>query len=495
MFALLSRSRELAAVANALDKSQAVIEFKPDGTIITANANFLNAMGYVLPEIRGKHHSLFVDADYKQSQEYKQFWDSLRQGVFQQAEYRRVGKGGRDVWIQASYNPIFDMRGRVVKVIKYATDITQQKMQQAHSEGQIAAINRAQAVIEFETNGIIVNANQNFLDAMGYSLDEIKGRHHRIFVDPAYGVSTEYNTFWDKLAAGEYQQAEYKRYGKNGKEIWIQASYNPIFDASGRPYRVVKFATDITASVKQRLENERIAQAIAGSFSKITESLSSINSLASGAATASAETATTVQTVAASSEEMSSSISEISRSTNMAKNAVEQMSDQTDQASKSTAVLDQAANSMNNIVELIQEIASQINLLALNATIESARAGEAGKGFAVVASEVKNLATQVAAATEKISSEIHDMQNISGTVVTALNGITSLANTLQDSINSVAAAIEEQTAVTADITQNMSIASGAVDEVDSNLQAILASVTQTVQMADQGIKAAHHTAA
>lgn len=359
-------------MASALDKSQAVIEFKPDGTIITANANFLNAMGYVLPEIRGKHHSLFVDADYKQSQEYKQFWDNLRQGLFQQAEYRRVGKGGR--------------------------------------------------------------------------------------------------------------------------EVWIQASYNPIFDASGRPYRVVKFATDITASVKQRLENERIAQAIAGSFSKITESLISINSLASGAATASAETATTVQTVAASSEEMSSSISEISRSTNMAKNAVEQMSDQTDQASKSTAILDQAANSMSNIVELIQEIASQINLLALNATIESARAGEAGKGFAVVASEVKNLATQVAAATEKISSEIHDMQNISGTVVTALNGITSLANTLQDSINSVAAAIEEQSAVTSDITQNMSIASGAVDEVDSNLQAILASVTQTVQMADEGIRATHHAA-
>lgn len=246
------QSADYQGQISAISKSQAVIEFTMDGTILNANDNFLGATGYSLEEIQGKHHSMFVAEPYKSSYEYKAFWESLGCGEFQSGEYQRVGKSGNDIWIQASYNPIFDLSGKPFKVVKYASDITEQKRRNAYVSGQITAISKSQAVIEFEMNGTIVNANENFLNAVGYSLDEIKGQHHRMFVDDEERNSYEYKEFWEKLNKGEFQTAEYKRFGKGGKEIWIQASYNPIFDSSGKPFRVVKYATDITA---QKLSN------------------------------------------------------------------------------------------------------------------------------------------------------------------------------------------------------------------------------------------------
>jgi methyl-accepting chemotaxis protein len=232
----------------AIGKSQAVIEFNLDGTIITANDNFLGALGYRLDEVQGRHHSLFVDAAYGASPEYRKFWADLNAGQYQIAEYKRFGKGGKEIWIQASYNPILDASGKPFKVVKYATDITASKLKNAEFEGQLAAISKAQAVIEFKLDGTIMIANDNFLSVMGYRLDEIQGRHHSMFVEPAYGASAEYKQFWQALNAGQYQAAEYKRIGKGGKEVWIQASYNPILDLNGRPFKVVKYATDISAS-------------------------------------------------------------------------------------------------------------------------------------------------------------------------------------------------------------------------------------------------------
>ena len=251
---------DYAGQVAAIRKSQAVIEFTMDGTVIDANENFLKALGYTLDEIKGRHHSMFVDEAYRQSYEYKEFWAKLNRGEHQAAEYKRIGKGGKEVWIQASYNPILDLNGKPFKVVKYATDVTQQKLVFADYSGQISAIGKSQAVIEFNMDGTIITANDNFLKVLGYTLDEVKGRHHSMFVDEAYRQSGEYREFWAKLNRGEYQAAEYKRIGKGGKEVWIQASYNPILDLNGKPFKVVKYATDVT---QQKLVNADYAGQIA----------------------------------------------------------------------------------------------------------------------------------------------------------------------------------------------------------------------------------------
>ncbi|WP_244423369.1 PAS domain S-box protein, partial [Bradyrhizobium sp. ORS 375] len=233
----------------AMNRSQAVITFGLDGTILDANDNFLNALGYTLAEIKGQHHSMFVDPAYRQSHEYRMFWDKLGRGEFDAGQYKRIGKGGKEVWIQASYNPMMDANGKPYRVVKFATDITEQVMRNADLSGQIAAINKAQAVIEFTMDGKILNANENFLTTLGYTLAEIKGQHHSMFVDAAYRQSHDYRMFWDKLGRGEYDAGQYKRIGKGGKEVWIQASYNPIMGPDGKPFKVVKYATDITEDV------------------------------------------------------------------------------------------------------------------------------------------------------------------------------------------------------------------------------------------------------
>ncbi|HSW14124.1 MAG TPA: PAS domain-containing protein, partial [Solimonas sp.] len=235
----------------AIGKSQAVIEFSLDGRILNANGNFLATVGYSLDEIRGQHHSMFVDPVYRQSIEYRLFWDKLGRGEYDSGQYKRIGKGGKEIWIEASYNPILDAAGKPFKVVKYATDITAQKQQAADHSGQLAAIGKAQAVIEFTLDGRILQANDNFLGAIGYTQDEIRGQHHSMFVEPAYRASVDYRLFWEKLGRGEYDAGQYKRIGKGGREIWIQASYNPILDLGGKPFKVVKYATDITAQKLQ----------------------------------------------------------------------------------------------------------------------------------------------------------------------------------------------------------------------------------------------------
>ncbi|MBC7702086.1 methyl-accepting chemotaxis protein [Aquabacterium sp.] len=234
---------------SAINKAQAVIEFSMNGKILNANENFLNTLGYSLAEIQGQHHSMFVDAAYRATLEYRVFWEKLGRGEFDAGEYKRIGKGGKEVWIQASYSPIMDKNGKPFKVVKYASDITTAKLQAADVSGQLAAINKAQAVIEFSLDGKILHANDNFLNTLGYSLAEIKGQHHGMFVDPDHRASIEYRLFWEKLGRGEFDAGQYKRVSKGGKEVWIQASYNPIMDMNGRPFKVVKYATDTTAQV------------------------------------------------------------------------------------------------------------------------------------------------------------------------------------------------------------------------------------------------------
>ena len=252
-----SKHIELEGKVAAISKSQAVIEFNLDGTIITANENFLNVLGYELDEVVGKHHRIFCENSYSKSQDYKDFWAKLNKGEYDDGEYKRITKNGEEIWIQASYNPILDAEGKAVKVVKFATDITKQKLMNAEFEGKVAAISKAQAVIEFNLDGTIITANNNFLNVLGYELDEVVGKHHRIFCENSYSKSDEYKDFWAKLNKGEYDAGEYKRITKNGDDVWIQATYNPILDVEGNPIKVVKFASDITEAYKAKTVNKR----------------------------------------------------------------------------------------------------------------------------------------------------------------------------------------------------------------------------------------------
>ena len=234
----------------AIGKSQAVIEFDLKGHVLTANDHFLDALGYSLSEIQGQHHSLFVEPAHRSSAEYRLFWEKLGRGEYDAGQYKRIGKGGKEVWIQASYNPILGADGKPFKVVKYATDITAERLQAADWSGQLDAISKAQAVIEFGMDGRILTANANFLNTLGYSLGEIQGHHHSMFVDSADRASPAYREFWERLGRGEFDAGRYRRIGKGGKEIWIQASYNPIMDLNGQPFKVVKYATDVTEQVR-----------------------------------------------------------------------------------------------------------------------------------------------------------------------------------------------------------------------------------------------------
>jgi methyl-accepting chemotaxis protein len=243
---------DLLAIYEALDRVQAMIEFDLNGIVISANENFLQTFGYELDEVVGQHHRMFCDPDYANSDDYAEFWKRLAHGEYQAAEFKRLGKGGRELWLQASYNPVLDKDGNPVRVVKFATDVTVSKLQLAEYDGKMCAINGAQAVIEFELDGTIITANENFLDIFGYTLDEIVGKHHRMLCDQGYAESLEYTDFWRRLGRGEYEADEFKRISKNGTEIWLQASYNPIMDLEGRPRKVVKFASDITQEVQKR---------------------------------------------------------------------------------------------------------------------------------------------------------------------------------------------------------------------------------------------------
>jgi methyl-accepting chemotaxis protein len=501
-------SSEMASQIAAINKSQAVIEFTPDGKIVHANANFLNALGYSLDEIKGQHHSMFVDPAYRQSAEYRQFWEKLSRGEFDAAQYKRIGKGGKEIWIQASYNPLFDRSGRVTGVIKFATDITADKLKNADFEGQLAAIHKAQAVIEFTLDGKILAANENFLKTLGYSLDEIKGRHHSMFVEPGYAQSAEYKHFWEKLGRGEFDAAQYKRIGKGGKEVWIQASYNPIMDASGKPFKVVKFATDITAmrmaveqtrdvvaAAKAKDLTQRIPMAgksgelelLCGGVNDLLETISDVMTEIKGAtrevsnAAAEISTSTTdlsqrTEEQAASLEQTSASMEEmaatVKKNAENAQHANQLTQGSQDVASRGGAVVAEAVTAMaaieessrkiSDIISVIDEIARQTNLLALNAAVEAARAGEAGRGFAVVASEVRSLAQRSSQAAKDIKDLI---TNSSGQVQDGVQLVNRAGTSLKEILDS----IRQVADIVAEITNASAEQASGIDQINKAL--------------------------
>lgn len=438
------------AVLAAMSKSQAIIEFDLNGTVLSANSNFCAALGYELGEIVGRHHRMFVDPREASSAEYRQFWSDLAAGKFDQRQYKRIGKGGKEIWIEASYNPVF-RSGKPYKVVKFATDITAQKLKSAEDAGKLNALSRAQAVIEFTPTGEILTANENFLNTLGYQLSEIKGKHHSMFCEPAYTNSDDYRRFWSRLAGGEFVADEFLRLGKGGKRVYIQASYNPIFDMNGKVFKVVKFATDVTKRVEnvdhlatalqclaggdltQQLGTqflptlEKLRLDFNGAASKLRSAMETVAHNAGAIAAASKEIRTASDDLSRRTEQQAASVEEtaaaleeitttVSDSSNRAQEAGQLVRKTKENAERSGLVVRHAVEAMGkieasaseiaNIIGVIDEIAFQTNLLALNAGVEAARAGDAGKGFAVVAQEVRELAQRSAKAAKEIKGLI-----------------------------------------------------------------------------------------
>ena len=408
---------------SAISRSQAIIEFDMQGRVLTANPNFLTLMGYQEEEIIGRHHRMFVPPAIATSPEYFAFWERLTHGQFESGEFPRIGKNGKEIWLNAVYNPIFDLQGNAIKIIKFANDITSSKLRNAEFEAKVAAINLGQAVIEFDLEGNVLSANRNFLVAMGYTQREIIGQHHSMFCTVEYTHSLEYRDFWIRLSEGQFIANRFHRVGKFDRDVWIQATYNPIMDVNGKVMKIIKYAYDVTNEV--RLE-KNILDKTAEMSKSVRNLLKSITAIAANSS------------IAAEMADESSSAAESGHS------AI-QKSIESIQAIQASSVR------VSEIVHVIGEIANQTNLLAFNAAIEAARAGQHGVGFSVVAGEVRKLAENSSQAAREIaklidesSAQVNSGAQVSREAVQSFKGIMASVKRTGTSITEIAKATENQ---------------------------------------------------
>ncbi|WLI28326.1 PAS domain-containing methyl-accepting chemotaxis protein [Pseudomonas rhodesiae] len=409
------------SLLNAMERSMAVIEFDPQGQVLRANDNFLKTLRYRADQVVGQPHRMFCTAAFARSAEYAQLWTNLRSGQFQSGTFERVAGDGQSVWLEASYNPVCDDTGRLIKVVKYAMDVTPRLQSESESNGKLEAIGRAMAVIEFNLDGTVITANTNFLQRMGYSLAQIQGQHHRIFCAPNTAGTQAYSDFWRRLNQGELFSGQFERVDKHGNTVWLEASYNPVYDAGGRLCKIVKFASDVTARVQQHAADAASA-AQAYHISMTTRDIAE-------------KGAEVIQQSASGMRDIAADI---------------------DGSSHLIAKLGERSEQITAIVNTIRAIADQTNLLALNAAIEAARAGEQGRGFAVVADEVRQLAARTSGSTSEISSMIAMIQNETRQAITSMDGTRDRAALGVDLANRAGAVIVQIREGTSEAVQAVS---------------------------------------
>ena len=385
----------------SLDRSQARIEFTPQGEILRANDNFLGAMGYSSDEIVGQHHKMFVTDAYRASTQYQSFWNRLASGEFFSAEFERVGKGGRQVWIQATYNPVMDADGTVLKVVKYANDITEQK------KAQQELVDKTNAVAQFTVpEGDLISANEKFCALFAVSPSSLADHNHASFWPE--DDNQDHRSFWDIVQQGEIQNGDFHRVSTSNDDVWMRGVYSPVYDLQGKVASVTLMGSDISEEVAARRSMD-VGNNIATNITLLSNAMETINGRVA-------------QTLELVTECQSTS----------------------DNANQLGDNLKKSSQTIFEVVQLIAKIAERTNLLALNASIEAASAGEAGRGFGVVAAEVKDLALQTSTATSDIKGRVAGIQQEISDVITAMQNIKSGIDHVRDNSGDVADSVKQQ---------------------------------------------------
>ena len=519
---------ELDAKFAAIERVRAIIDYAMDGTILGINAVMLSILGYAREELVGKHHSMLIDGTYASSSEYRTLWQRLNHGQSDAGEYRYLKKDGREVWFAAYYAPLIDRDGKPFKVVQYATDVTRQKVINADYQAQIAAIGRAQAVTELTLDGVVITANDNFLKALGYSLAEVVGKHHSMFVEPQHARSDDYRGFWNRLKEGRHESGESLRISKTGQPVWLQASYNPVLDPSGKPVKIVKYATDITqhrraylallgavdalsrgdltakvegdfhgdfallcgrlnasfATLSRLVRNILVAaQTIGSAASNIADGSTDLNTRTQAQSTALQRTASSLEHLTATVKQNATSANQANQLSAGAHSAAQRGGEVVTAAVSAMGAITESSKRVADIISVIEQIAFQTNMLALNAAVEAARAGEEGRGFAVVAAEVRMLAQRSAAAAKEIKALITDSRDKVQQGAMLVNRSGETLHEIVDAVAKVSTIIGEIDAASDQQATELDQINAAVTQMDINTQRNAAMVEEATASA------------